>query len=39
LLTSRVQKRPEGRMPPLKSCICDPEPGSNKSIHTRANEP
>jgi len=28
LPTSSVQKRPDGRMPPLKSWSCDPEPGS-----------
>jgi hypothetical protein len=39
LRTASVQKRPEGRMPPLKSCSCDPEPGSKRSIQTKPNEP
>ena len=39
LRTSTVQNSPEGRIPPLKSCSCDPEPGSNRSIHISANDP
>ncbi len=39
LCTSSVQNRPDGRMPPLKSCSCSPELGSKRSIQTKANEP
>ena len=37
--TSSVQNRPDGRIPPLKSCSCDPAPGSKTSIQTKANAP
>ena len=36
---STAQNRPEGRMPPLKSWTWEPEPGSNRSIHMKANRP
>src|SRR5262245_33649594 len=39
LRTSSVQKSPDGGIPPLKSCCCDPEPGSKRSIQTKANAP
>ena len=34
-----VQTRPAGVIPPVKSCAPEPEPGSDRSIQTKANVP
>ena len=34
-----VQNSPEGAMPALKSWSCEPEPGSNRSTHTKPKVP
>jgi hypothetical protein len=34
-----VQNSPDARIPPLKSWTCEPEPGSKRSTHMKANVP